>query len=502
VNHQDVIAKLERWMGEGSAAVLREREARVLLDRLRELEAAAGAAGYEAYVGSKLTTPVPTGFAEDPELADFLFPFQREIVRAALRRGRCAIFADTGLGKTAMQLEWARVVSELAGPVLILAPLAVAQQTMREGAAFGIEVRYARDQGEAGDARIVITNYERLHRFTWSRWAGVVLDESSILKSYMGKTKRTIIEAFAATPFKLACTATPAPNDHLELGNHAEFLGVMTSHEMIARWFIADQSAFGTYRLKGHAIRPFWDWVSSWAVCCTKPSDLGDYSDEGYDLPELRLVPHVLDVDLLEERGELLFRLPELTATSIHKEKRRTVEARAQCIAERIAAEPDESWIVWCDTDYEADALAMAIPGCTEVRGSHPAEAKEQAALDFVDGKISVLVSKPSIFGWGLNWQHVARMAFVGATYSYEAFYQAVRRSWRFGQTRPVHVHVALAQTELGIWATLSAKRDGHDEMREQMRAAMRRRAARESPVAVYDPTQPMELPEWLTKAA
>lgn len=453
---------------------------------------------YEEFLASKAVRVEPAGFEVSTEgLRPHLFPFQQHIVRWALGLGRAAIFADTGLGKTAMQLEWARLVSERVGRVLVFAPLAVAQQTVREAARWGLEVRYARHQEDASDASIVVTNYERLSRFDVGSFAGVVLDESSILKSFMGATKRALQSACASVPFRLACTATPAPNDHLELGNHAEFLGVMTSHEMIARWFINDTSTFGTYRLKGHAVRPFWDWVASWAVCCARPSDLG-YSDEGYALPELRLHQHVIDVDVLEERGDMLFRIPEMSASSVHREKRRSVEQRAAKVAELVAAEPDEQWIVWCDTDYEADALSAAIPDAVEVRGSHPAERKEQAALDLVDGKIRCLVSKPAIFGWGLNFQQCARVAFVGATFSYEAFYQAVRRCWRFGQRRPVDVHVTMAQTEAPVWAVLTAKRDGHDEMRVRMSEAVRRAQAQASPAAAYAPVRPMIVPAWL----
>lgn len=458
---------------------------------------------YQRFLDSKLQLPPSTGIEVEPGvLGEHLFPFQSSIVQWALRRGRAAIFADTGLGKTLVQLEWAQAITrETGGQVLTLAPLAVAQQTVREAERFGIDADYARDHNDIGaNASIVVTNYERLDRFGVEGFDGVVLDESSILKSFTGKTKRELVERCASVPYRLACTATPAPNDHLELGNHAEFLGVMSSHEMIARWFINDTSTFGTYRLKGHAVEPFWDWVASWAMCCTLPSDLG-YSDEGYQLPELRLVPHVLDVDLLADRGDTLFRMPELSATSIHREKRRTIGDRAAMVAELVAGEPGEQWVVWCETNYEADALAALMPEAVDVRGNHTAERKENAALDFVDGRIRVLISKPSIFGWGLNWQHVARMAFTGATFSYESFYQAVRRAWRFGQKRPVEVRVVMAQTEASVWQVLSAKRDGHDEMRAQMSAAMRRAQARESKVDRYNPTKPMALPSWMRRS-
>ncbi len=461
---------------------------------------------YEDFLASKAVvapaTPVP-----HRELARHLFPFQRACVEWALERGRAALFEECGLGKTAQQLEWAYHVSEAdpdQRPVLILAPLAVAQQTVREGARWGVETRYARTAAEAtGDVPVVVTNYERLAAFELERFSGVVLDESSILKSFMGATKRALVERCAVVPRRLACTATPAPNDHLELGNHAEFLGVMSSHEMIARWFINDTSSFGTYRLKGHAVEAFWDWVASWARCLAVPSDIG-FDDAGYTLPALDTVTHVVDVDVLAERGDGLFRSPSLSATSVHAEKRRTVHARARRIAELVAAERDEQWVVWCETDYEADALVQAITALDaaplEVRGSHSLERKEAAAEAFAAGSARVLVSKPSIFGWGLNWQHVARVAFVGAGFSYESFYQAVRRSWRFGQTRPVHVHVALAATERAVWDAMREKRLAHETMRGSMSAAMRRAQSASAPTARYAPTVPMRIPTWLNE--
>lgn len=453
---------------------------------------------YASFVRTKLRTDVPSGIADPPKLNALLFEFQRDVVRWALQRGRAAIFADCGLGKTAMQLEWAhRVCEHTGGRVLILAPLAVAPQTCREGAKFGIAVRYAHDQSEAGDG-ITIANYERLDRFDLETFAGVVLDESSILKAFAGKTKRALVERCQRIPYRLACTATPAPNDHMELGNHSEFLGLLQGNEMLGRWFINDTSQFGSYRLKGHAVVPFWDWVSSWAMMVGKPSDLG-HSDAGYVMPELHVHPHVIDVDVTADRGDALFRIPGMSATKVHEEKRRTVADRARRVAELVAAEPSEPWIVWCDTDYEADALTAAIPDAVEVRGSHKVETKERAALDFVDGKIRVLVSKPKIFGWGMNWQHCARVAFVGSTYSYESFYQAVRRSWRFGQGRDVHAHVMVATTEMDVWHAMLAKQRDHVEMQSQMFAAARRaRVARDVRNDEYRPRLAARLPAWL----
>jgi len=455
--------------------------------------------GYDSFIKAKSKSLPLCGLAKVPKLSGHLFPFQKEIVAWALRRGRAAIFADTGLGKTRMQLEWARhVAKHTGGKVLVLAPLAVAQQTVREGAAIGVDVKYAKDASEVGEG-ITITNYDRLAKFDCSVFAGVVLDECGILKSYMGATKRLIVESFARTPFRLACSATPAPNDHLELGNQAEFLGVLTSHEMIARWFINDTSTMGTYRLRGHAVVPFWDWLSSWARCVSKPSDLGLYSDEGYVLPPLVLSREIVDVDVSIDRGDNLFRSADMSATSVHKEKRLTAVARATRIAELVLAEPYEQWIVWCDTDYEADALTESIPEAVEVRGPHSLEQKESRLADFSEGRTRVLITKAKIAGFGLNWQKVARVAFVGASFSYEAFYQAIRRCWRFGQTREVRVYVAMSHTETAIWSVLTRKADAHDEMKIEMLAATRRAAAKEDNKAVdYDANCVVRLPVWL----
>ncbi len=429
---------------------------------------------YRDFVRGKLSLDAATRGINvgQHDLGEYLFGFQRELVRWALATGKAALFAGCGLGKTICQLEWARhVVRVTGGRVLILTPLAVAQQTVREGARFGIPVAYAKD-GTATDP-IVITNYERLDKFDPSAFVGVVLDESGIIKNYSGKVKERIFKAFRSTPFKLACTATPAPNDHQELGQHAEFLDVLTSHEMLARWFINDASEFGTYRLKGHAARDFWDWTCSWARYVGTPWDLG-YSDEGYSLPGLEIRRHIVDVDVLADRGAELFRTPDLSATAVHREKRRSIEARAARVAELVLAEPGEPWVVWCETDYEEHALREVLPAALVVNGKDPIEAKEERLSAFSDGA-HTLITKAAICGWGLNWQHCARMAFVGPTFSYERFYQAVRRCHRFGQPRPVHAHVVMGQTEVPVWNTLTRKSDDHEAMAREMFAATRR---------------------------
>lgn len=453
---------------------------------------------YSTFLKSKLVTVPEVGFESDA-LPSCLYPFQRSIVGTALRRGRAAIFAECGLGKTPMQLSWARAVSDHSKrPVLVLAPLAVAQQTIREGEKFGIAARYATEDGDFTPEDIVITNYERLKRFDTSKFAGVVLDESSILKAYSGSTKRALVEAFASTPYRLACSATPAPNDHLELGNHSEFLSVLTSHQMIARWFLADQDA-GDYRLKGHAVKDFWEWVSSWAAMCALPTDIDPaYSDAGYVLPRLNHHTHVVEVEMVDGRGDKLFRIPEMSATSVHAERRRTAKDRARKVAEIVSSEPTEPWIIWSETDYEAAELMAIMPYAVELSGGQTLEQKEQTLQAFSDGLIRVLVTKPKIAGYGLNWQHCARQCFVSATFSFEAYYQAIRRSWRFGQTREVDVHMVLGATERAVVDVLNSKRDAFAGMRDAMMTAARSRQHKQAKGGAYMPRRKMTLPSWL----
>lgn len=452
---------------------------------------------YGAFLARKAVEPATAGLSSIPTLHADLFPHQRAVTEYLLSIGQGAAFLDTGLGKTFVELEWSRVVAETQDkPVLILAPLAVGPQTAREAKRFNIDAAYVRDPDQIRTP-IVITNYERAHLFDNRRFAGIALDESSILKSFTGPTTRRLIEMAAPLPYRLAATATPAPNDHMELGQHSAFLGVMSSAEMLTRWFISDQANMGRYRLKGHAVRPFWSWVASWARCVTKPSDLG-FSDDGFELPPLHLNRHVVRAPSAAEPYGTLFRMPDTSATSIHAEKRRTLDARADRIAELVTGEPTEPWIVWCDMDDEADALCKRIAGAVEVRGSMSADEKEARLLGFEDGSIRVLVTKPSIAGFGLNWQHCARVAFAGLSFSYELFYQAIRRCWRFGQLRPVQAHIAMADTEMAIWEAVSRKADDHEIMKVEMVSAMRRAAQVATVKAAYRPGIPMALPGWI----
>jgi superfamily II DNA or RNA helicase len=441
------------------------------------------------------------GLNSIPDLHPGMFHYQRDVTSFLLAAGSGAAFLDTGLGKSLVALEWGRVVAEHTGkPVLMLAPLAVAPQHVREAHKFGLEARVVRDQSEVA-LGVNVTNYAKVDHFDPAEFGGVVLDESSVIKNFTGATSRKLIDMFRATPFRLACTATPAPNDHMELGQHSQFLGVMPSNEMLSRWFIADQMNMGKYRLKGHAVKPFWNWVASWARCISKPSDLG-YPDDGFLLPSLDLRRHIVRSDISVDAGDLLFRIPEMSATSIHQEKRLTADQRAEVIADLVNGDAGEPWVVWCDTDYEADALMARIPDAVEVRGSMPDHVKEERLVGFSEGRIRVMVSKPSVAGFGLNWQHCARIAFVGLSFSYEQFYQAVRRCWRFGQTRPVQCHIAMADTERNIWDVVTRKSGDHEAMKAEMYAAMKRAHETREIKIDYQPTQSAALPAWIQEVA
>jgi hypothetical protein len=381
----------------------------------------------------------------------------------------------------------------------------VAAQTVKEGQRFGIEAHYAKTQAEVKPG-ITITNYDRLDGFDPSAFEGVVLDESSILKSYMGKTKRALVEKFSRARFRLCCTATPAPNDVMELGNHCEFLGVMDSHEMLTRWFLNDTMAAGHYRLKGHAEDDFWKWVASWAACVARPSDVvgldgQTYSDAGFELPGLEVHEHVVSAGGRAKVGEL-FHDGKLTATTMHQEMRQTAAARAACAAELVLAEPTEPWTVWCNANYEADELKSRLPDAVEVRGDDTLDEKERKLALFSDGGARVIITKPSIAGFGLNWQHCARSAFVGLSYSYEQFYQALRRQYRFGQQRPVHAHIIGAKSEHGIRSTVARKQRDHARMQERMASASREARHEKRAVDSYNPSVRMALPAWLSPEA
>lgn len=379
-----------------------------------------------------------------------LHGWQRRIVVWGVRTGRAAFWADTGLGKTFMQLEWARLSADRS---LIVAPLAVCQQTVREAAKLGITARYVRSDAAAQGPGVWVTNYEMTPHFDPAGFGAVVLDESSILKDVTSKTRDRMIAEFADVPRRLCCTATPAPNDVAELANHAEFLGVATRREMLATYFVHDSKV--GWRAKGHARAPMFRWMSTWALAIRKPSDLG-YPDDGYDLPGLDVIPHLLAVDVVPE-GQLF-------ATDLGgvggraKVRKATLDARVERAAELVAAEPDEPWLLWCGLNDEADRLSALIPGAVNVKGSMSPEEKAEKLLAFADGQIRHLITKPGIAAYGLNFQHCARMAFVGLNDSYEQYYQAMRRCHRYGQTRRVHAHIVLSQLESQIASNVARK--------------------------------------------
>lgn len=401
-----------------------------------------------------------------------LFPHQLATLRFACERGRSAAFLDTGLGKSRVEAAAAAEFAEQTGkPSLILTPLAVARQMQRECQAIGIDAVVIRDVSDVA-AGVNIANYERLPRLDPSVFGGVVLDESSILKAFTGPTKRMLCDAFQATPYRLAATATPAPNDHMELGQHAEFLGVMPGPEMLSRWFISDQTTMGGYRLKGHARADFWRWVASWARAATLPSDLGG-DDSGFVLPPLNYELHAVAADITVDVPDgMLFRIPDGSATTIHREKRLTMDGRVAKAAE-IANGADGAVIVWCETNNESTALANAIPDSIEVHGSMDPDEKIAALDDFTFGRRRVIVSKPKLAGLGLNWQHASTVIFASVSHSYEQHYQAVRRAWRYGQTRPVTCHVIISDTETAIWNNVQRKAEDHQRMKRAMAQSM-----------------------------
>lgn len=454
---------------------------------------------YIDFLARKAPRAQSSGF-EPKALPGHLFDFQQECVAFCLRKGRTGLYLDTGLGKTRCQLEWAAQSAEQSnGKALLLTPLAVAKQIEREATALGYEARVIRDQSEASDG-INICNYDRLDKLDVNEFGAVSLDESSILKSFNGKTCEALISAFSGHRFRLSATATPAPNDHMELGNQAAFLGVMQANEMLMRWFINDtKEASQQWRLKGHAADDFWDWMASWSRMAQNPEDLG-YDGSRYVLPPLNVIRHKAAGTNVKPMDGSLF-VADLSATNMHDVKRQTATARAELIAS--LADGAEPFIVWTDTDYEADAVKAMMPDAVEVRGSMRIEQKEENLEAFALGQARVIITKPSVAGYGLNWQHAANMGFVGRSFSYEAWYQAVRRSWRFGQTRPVNVHIAVAEGEDQIGRVIDRKASDHTAMRDAMAKAMRRAVHRADAVKVtYKPEHIGRWPAWLKSSA
>lgn len=458
---------------------------------------------YRNIINQKAVRALPGGLKNIPDLHPAMKQHQVHSTSFALEQGRSMLALDTGLGKSLCGLDWGRIIVEHTNkPVMMFAPMAVAAQHEREANKWGIDAKSIREPSEITTARIYITNYDRHHKFDPDMFGGVILDESSILKSFSGQMSKALRADWGDIPFRLCCTATPAPNDHVELGMHSEFLGWMSQTEMLTRWFLHDSMDTGTWRMKGHAVDDFWSWVASWARCISKPSDIG-FDDTGYVLPALNTIQHIIAADRSINAGHdgdqgLLFRMPDTSATAIHGEKRLTIAARAEAIADKVMAERNEPWVIWVDTDYEADAIMALLPEAIEVRGSMKPEDKEDKLEAFSRGDERILVTKPRIAGYGLNWQHCARMAFVGLSFSYEAYYQAIRRCWRFGQQREVDVHVAMADTERAIFDVVSRKAGDHDAMKLQMTRAMAGAMNRVARQQEYKPAMEARLPAWM----
>jgi superfamily II DNA or RNA helicase len=428
---------------------------------------------YHAFLQSKTKRFNGEGFECDSSaLPPAMFEWQQKIVAWACRKGRAAIWADTGLGKTVMQLAWAdQVVRRCGQSVLILTPLAVSSQTVKEAERFGLHATIAHGDSDIAGPSIYVTNYQKLHRFDASVFGGVVLDESSILKSFQGKTKTLLTETFSKTPYRLACTATPAPNDHLELGNHSDFLGIMPQKEMLARWFLNDLMGNMAWRLKAHAVKDFWRWVASWALVLRSPADMG-YDSTGYDLPALTIHHVTIPTTGIHVDG-MLFADASLSATTLHDVLRQTSPIRARKAAEIVKGLKGESVLLWTHTNYEADEIRKVIK-TDEVRGSDSDEHKELMLLGFTDGSVTRLLTKPSLAGFGMNWQACHNMIFVGMDYSHEKFYQAVRRCWRYGQTKPVNAYLLCTDMEWRLFDALAKKQAAHTTMQNEMIAMMK----------------------------
>ncbi len=460
---------------------------------------------YSQFLASKAIRANQRGLKTVPELAKHLFPFQRHCVEFSLRAGASGCFLDTGLGKTEVQLEWCQKAIEATNAkALIWTPLAVAQQTKKRAERWGYQARVIREQSEAGPG-INICNYDRREKIDPSQFPIVSCDEASILKSFTGKTTRALIEAHKGARFKLVATATPAPNDHMELGNYAEFLEIMAANEMLSRFFINDTStASQEWRLKGHAVNAFWDWMASWARMAEKPSDLTGNSgdDRAFKLPAFNIHRHKARDSRIDRELADMFGAPVMSATKLHDVKRQTSEARAEMTASIVDAETKEPWLIWCDTDYESDALKAAIPSAIDIRGSQSIDEKEERLAAFASGETKHLIAKPSMCGFGLDWSHCARMAFVGRSYSYETWYQAVRRCWRFGQKRTVDVHLVVAEGEDTIGRVIDRKAGDHSTMKSAMRLAMLRATGKEGVrKAAYLPTHMGKIASWICAA-
>lgn len=457
---------------------------------------------YNDFLKQKAIVPPLCGLEQIPKLNENLFDFQHDIVSWACRRGRAAIFAGTGLGKTLIQLSWANALYEATGErTIIFTPLAVAAQTEKEAKRFGIDAARVAKQDDSNKP-IVITNYHKLDHFDLSKFGGVILDESSILKNESGHYRNRLIKECQQVPYRLAATATPAPNDYMELGNHSEFASIMSYTDMLSTFFVHDAAKTQDWRLKGHAEDEFWKWMASWACMLQHPKDLG-YDTKGYDLPKLNKFQHTVDAEYAPciEMGTL-FPIQAQGLGERLKARRATITERVEKAAE-LANDSKECFVMWCNLNDESAQITAAVDGAVEISGADSEEKKEEKLEQFSNGNIRVLVTKPSICGAGMNWQHCHNTAFVGLNDSFEQVYQAIRRFWRFGQKNEVNAHFIASELEGQVVANLQRKEEQAEHMMRQMvkhmadlSASNIRGAVRET--SSYLPQTKMEIPAWI----
>lgn len=456
---------------------------------------------YDEFIASKAMVDVPTGIEKPPKLNPTLFEFQADITRWALRRGRAAIFAGTGLGKTPMQVETARIVeAHTKKPVLIFAPLAVASQTIEQAATLlKCNVFFAKSREDIGGRGIYITNYQKREHFDPDAFGGVILDESSCLKGEGTATRQALCDEWSNVPFRYCFTATPAPNDFMEIGGHAEFLGVMTTSEMLSTFFVHDGGETQKWRLKGHAEKDFWSWMASWCIAIQHPRDLG-YEDSRYDLPPLILKDIIVPSEAAP--GELFAGIAQ-TLQERRGARKASIDNRIKVVADLVNADTENQWTIWCNLNDEGEQLSKAITDCVEVAGRHSDDEKEDRLIGFAHGKYKRLVTKGKIAGWGMNWQNCHKMVYFPDD-SFEVYFQAVRRHWRFGQTYPVEVYRVLSESEQSILQNLKRKEAEAKEMysaliehmAEISKANLKSTATRTK--LEYNPRKEMRLPEWL----
>lgn len=415
---------------------------------------------YKEFLLQKQKKHIDSGFSiEDSCLNNNMFPFQKFIVKRSLLAGKYAIFADCGLGKTLMQLEWANQVNKFTNkPVLILAPLSVVKQTMQEAYKFGINI-----------TNIHINNYDQLNNIDCSIYSGIVLDESSILKNFEGATKKLIIDLFSKTPYKLACTATPSPNDPMELGNHSEFLDVMSRNEMLSMYFIHDGGETSKWRIKGHAAKMFFQFVSSWAIMLNKPSDIG-FSVHGYNLPALNFIENKI---ITESRGENMFNYVAISATNFNSELRLTKKERLDEVVKIIKSKPNENFIIWIKQNEEGDILKKLLPDAKEVKGNDSNEYKEKTLIAFGNNEFKILITKTKIASFGMNYQNCHNQIFASLDFSFEGLYQAIRRSYRFGQKEEVNIYLITTDTMSNVITSINSKQKQFELMQKEMNNAM-----------------------------